>query len=524
MDATQALIDRIAGMGKTVKQAGNDRWIAQCPAHDDGRPSLSVARGRGQALLFCFAGCTADEVASAVGLRVDDLFDDPKGVDYQYRHEGKLVRTVHRSPAKQFAQSIVDKAHVVLYEPDGMNLATVIAAGNDVWIPEGEKDADNLVKFYGVAAVTSPMGASAWKRADWSALTGSSDLVVVADRDEPGMERAAGLAAHLAQFTSGAVRVVHPKVGKDATDHMVAGLPLTAFEPVEVAPAPFDSAFENAVEEERRYLSVKAEARKREADSALIAVGDKLAPKTLGEILDMETVHDWLVPDLFERRDRLMLTGGEGSGKSHLLRQIAITMAAGVHPFTREHIPTSKVVVVDAENTEQQWARGARYVTNMATRLGSGNPRADVIVNAGTRLDFTRPADVNEIHRLIDKHSPDVLYIGPLYKLVPKEISTDDDAAPLIVALDGFRERGVVLLMEAHAGHGKGVGGSRDLRPRGSAALLGWPEFGFGLAPVDDDDTMVSLSRWRGDRDQRDWPVRLRRGIEGELPWMPVWS
>ncbi|MBK0297059.1 hypothetical protein IAE22_34985, partial [Bacillus sp. S34] len=76
---------------------------------------------------------------------------------------------------------------------------------------------------------------------------------------------------------------------------------------------------------------------------------------------------------------------------------------------------------------------------------------------------------------------PDVLFIGPLYRLIPRAINSDDDAAPLLAALDTLRDRGLAMVIEAHAGHAVGHGGERDLRPRGSAALLGWPEFGLGL-------------------------------------------
>jgi replicative DNA helicase len=236
----------------------------------------------------------------------------------------------------------------------------------------------------------------------------------------------------------------------------------------------------------------------------------------------MATDHDWLVPELLERRDRFVLTGGEGSGKSYLLRQMGVAMASGFHPFDAStKIKPLKVLVVDAENTEQQWSRAAKYLTSVCTSLGS-DPRSNVVVSAGTRLDFTRSADVNQVHKLLDVYKPDVLLIGPLYKLVPKEISTDDDAAPLIVALDGLRERGVTLLMEAHAGHAKGLGGERDLRPRGSSALLGWPEFGYGLQPVLGNEEMFKFQKWRGDRDARKWPTYLRKGFKGELPWMPT--
>ena len=75
------------------------------------------------------------------------------------------------------------------------------------------------------------------------------------------------------------------------------------------------------------------------------------------------------------------------------------------------------------------------------------------------------------------------------------------------------------LVMEAHAGV-PGQDG-RNLRPRGSAALLGWPEFGIGLAvdqsylpfqadPDNFRNRKVDLTRWRGDRDQgRAWPKSI---------------
>ena len=515
-DSTQVLVDAISASGRKVKQTGQDKYLCQCPGHDDVRPSLSVMRGRGQALTYCFAGCTVDAIAAAVGLTVSDMFDDPKGVDYEYRDKGRLVRTVHRSPAKTFAQSIVDKGVVPLYVPPGVDLAQAVRDGADIFLPEGEKDSETMARL-GVVAVSSPMGAGAWAKCDYELLRGRSDIYIVADSDQSGVDRATGLREYLAGLTTGTVSVLHAKVGKDVTDHVVAGLPLSALVPLDIA-EPVDVEFEDAVEYELRRARVFTEARKRES----LFGAAHLDPKLLADILAMQFDHDWLVDDLLERRDRLILTGGEGAGKSFLSRQIAISAAAGVHPFTRARIRPCRVLVVDAENSEQQWARNARYVTDLVTRGGSADPRQSVLVSAGTRLDFTRQADIDQVHKLIDSHRPDIMYIGPLYKLVPKEISNDNDAAPLIVALDSFRERGVTLLMEAHAGHGKGAGGDRDLRPRGSAALMGWPEFGFGLRPLEGDDTEVSLVRWRGDREQRDWPKRLRRGVDGEMPWMPV--
>ncbi|WP_290809193.1 AAA family ATPase [Herbiconiux sp.] len=525
-DATLELVDAVVAKGSKVKAAGQDRWVAQCVAHEDRNPSLSIMRGRGQALLFCHGGCSTDAVLDALGWRMEALFDNPKGIDYEYKHQGRVVRTVHRSPAKQFFQSIADDSVIPLYEPPGVDLVAAVAAKRDIYLPEGEKDAETLAR-HGVTAVASPMGAKNWARCDYSALRGASDLYVVADKDEPGMTRARGLSEHLAGFTSGSVYVVQAATGKDATDHIVAGRTLAEFERVvfdanDDDATPLDPEFENMVEAERGYWRVKKEARRRDDEEEAARVSSKLSPKTLGEILDMQVTHNWVVPGLLERRDRLVMTGAEGAGKSYLMRQITICLAAGLHPFNmRQQVDPVKALVIDAENSEEQWHRATRYVTGRAAALGNDDPRENVVISAGVRMDLSKTPDINEVRRLIDLHNPDVLYIGPLYKLLPRAITNDDDAAPLIETLDGFRENGLVLLMEAHAGKGRGIGGDRDMSPRGSSALLGWPEFGMGLRPVEEDDSMAALVKWRFDREERDWPTHIRRGLDGELPWMP---
>lgn len=248
---------------------------------------------------------------------------------------------------------------------------------------------------------------------------------------------------------------------------------------------------------------------------------DELTAQTLEQILAGHDEYDWVVPGLLERRDRLVLTGGEGAGKSTFVRQLAILSAAGIHPTTFQRIAPVRVLVVDAENSEKQWRRAARGVVARAASWGVQDPAKVVNLVCAPRLDLTRDAHLGQVHRLIDTHTPDVLFIGPLYRLTPRAITNDDDAAPLLAALDTLRDRGLALVMEAHAGHALGAGGERDLRPRGSAALMGWPEFGMGIrAHREDPEQTFNVVRWRGDRDERSWPHMMRRG--GDWPWTPV--
>jgi len=243
-----------------------------------------------------------------------------------------------------------------------------------------------------------------------------------------------------------------------------------------------------------------------------------MVAKSLAEILEGNDSYDWIIPGLLERQDRVVITGAEGAGKTTWARQLVVLAAAGIHPTTFEPITPVRVLVVDAENTERQWRRAVRYTVREAARRGSADPAMSVHIVAGRRLDITKGSDLADIHRLVDLHKPDVLYIGPLYKLVPKAITNDDDASPLIVALDSLRERGLALIMEAHAGKASDSSGQRNLAPRGSAALMGWPEFGIGLQTTDDKNE-IHVVRWRGDRDERDWPKAMHRG--GDWPWMP---
>jgi replicative DNA helicase len=241
---------------------------------------------------------------------------------------------------------------------------------------------------------------------------------------------------------------------------------------------------------------------------------------SLGELLDGTDDYDWLIPGLLEREDRLMLTGSEGGGKTTFFRQVTILAAAGINPMTFEEIEPVRIQVIDCENTERQWRRKVRPLALKATAEGSTNPLESMNLSFPGRIDISSEKWLGAVHRLIDQNKPDMLAIGPLYKMARSAMNTDDDVAPVLAALDSIRERGVALLIEAHAGHSlSGEGGTRNLRPRGSSALLGWPEMGFGLRLDKEDPNVTIIERWRGDRDERTWPARIKRG--GQWPWTP---
>lgn len=246
----------------------------------------------------------------------------------------------------------------------------------------------------------------------------------------------------------------------------------------------------------------------------------------LRDVLDVpeqDDEYEWVIPDMLERQDRLMLSAGEGVGKSTLLRQVAILAAAGIHPFRFTPMEPIRVLVVDAENSERQWRRATRHLAERAMEKGRRDPRGNIGLHCVGVMDITKSSDLGRMHRWMDEVDPQLVVLGPLYRMVGgSPMDKDTDVAPVLSALESIRERDVAMLIEVHAGHARSTSGERELRPRGSSALLGWPEFGLGLRRNKERQwgrSTYSLVRWRGDRDRREWPTLTR----GQFwPWEPT--
>jgi hypothetical protein len=179
--AYQRLIDDLRNDGRAVKDDGTVAQ-AQCPAHDDNTPSLSVTAIEGRVLVHCHAGCQTDLILAALGRNRADLFDTPRGTSYRYS-DGRIV---NRKPNKAFSQQ-GNTGGSALYRVEKIGDAAT------VYVCEGEQDVD-AIKAAGAAAVCSAMGAGKAHLADWKPLSGK-DVIVVADRDVPGCKHARDVVA-----------------------------------------------------------------------------------------------------------------------------------------------------------------------------------------------------------------------------------------------------------------------------------------------------------------------------------------
>lgn len=233
------------------RKSGSD-W--QCPAHDDGSPSLSVTRNAEGVLLYCHAGCATEDVVAALRLTMADLYDEPREkrerprvvAEYPYCDErGELLLTVkriepgyngERKTFRQFAANGTPKVsgiRRVLYR-----LPEVVAAaqaGGPVFVVEGEKDVEALRSLEpGITATCNVGGAGKWRDEYTASLRGAEVVYVIADRDEPGRKHAAQVAASLAR-AGVPFQILEPGSGKDVSDHLAAGLGFDQLVPVDQA-------------------------------------------------------------------------------------------------------------------------------------------------------------------------------------------------------------------------------------------------------------------------------------------------
>jgi hypothetical protein len=228
----------------------------------------------------------------------------------------------------------------------------------------------------------------------------------------------------------------------------------------------------------------------------------------LDQFLDTEDPdYDWLVEGLIERQDRVIVTGEEGRGKSTLLRQIAVQLASGIHPFTHQPIDPLQVLFVDCENSQRQVRRKLRLLRAPASGYQPGKLRLRIL---GHALEIADPTICDDLAVRVESQQVDLLVIGPLYKLLHDDPVKELPARAVADALDRLRQiRGTALIIEAHSPYAESARTKRVIRPYGASLWSRWPEFGIHLGDTGE------LTHWRGQREERQWPAKLR----WDQPW-----
>lgn len=240
------------------------------------------------------------------------------------------------------------------------------------------------------------------------------------------------------------------------------------------------------------------------------------------KVSKIEDDGEWLIPHIMRPRWRIVLVAGEGVGKGTLMRSLGLHAAAGRDPWDPGHyIIPRRTLYVDAENPD----------TTILHQIKISNLNVNLVDEAADYYSiWHREGGINlrdrraraEFDAVLQKTQPEIVFAGPFYKLFRRKASEDLEQSTIefLEILDDFRVRyNFALMLEAHAP--KGNGGYREMNPRGSAALLGWPEFGITLEPVGnplphEDAMTLDVGRFRRDREKADWPSQIMRGQIGQ--------
>jgi hypothetical protein len=251
--------DALASAGKRITDNRQNHFVAQCPAHDDGRPSLGVDYKGDKTMLRCYAGCQVDDIVADLGLELADLFDER--IDVTQRGDvanGVVVRsyvyeTVQGAPwiikdryaPKGFMQRLpgtdpgdrsgLKGRKAILYRAP--KLWRAMQAGYcTIYLVDGEKDVEAIERAGGLATC-APGGAGATWQPEFSEfLRNAGEVIIVADQDPLKEDGSLGTGQQYAQNAKAGLRsvgvackIVAPAAGKDAADHLAAGYTLEEF-------------------------------------------------------------------------------------------------------------------------------------------------------------------------------------------------------------------------------------------------------------------------------------------------------
>lgn len=239
---------------------------------------------------------------------------------------------------------------------------------------------------------------------------------------------------------------------------------------------------------------------------------------------------DWVIPGWLAREDRAVVVAGEGVAKTTMLRQFAIACAGGLNPWTGQRVADGqRVLFIDAENSRNQSRRAYQWIARRMERPVIATGWKDRIVHKTRNDGVDLPGrDANWFADVAARVNPDVLILGPAYKMMRGDPQKDRDVQDLLDVIDRVRvAQNCAVIVETHSPHG--AIGARAMRPYGSSVWLRWPEIGVGYQRDEDDKTVVQqdvpdhLVRvdWRGQREPRDWPDLICHGEarKREVPW-----
>lgn len=480
------LLPRLSGVRK-----GWQGYAAKCPAHDDKRQSLSLSEGDGRILVKCFAGCSTETIVGQLGLTWKDLFDREitmpsvsslgesmnethfngvgwSGVNkskgkvhaiYPYTdEEGRLLYENVRYHPKGFRQRRFDVSGQPVWNLEGIRrvpyrlpeLIEAAKTGKDIFLSEGEKDADALREL--------GFTASSFKNwtEDFNQFIQGSHVILCQDHDIPGITQA-NEAARIILRSAASVKILDmfqdrelpEKHGLDISDYIRSCVEAEGAEPDTL--------------KERISLAVEYTPAWKDAAAARPDEYFRLrTAKQRMELAQFQPTPRQLFGDFWFEGEVCILFADTNVGKSILAVQIADAISRGVDPdesgTCKTTVAAQKVVYMDFELTEKQFQ--LRFSEKDEATGEYSNPYpfhsnfcvADINPDTADLGGFAKFEDFlnNALETTIVSSGAKVLIVDNLTYL-RDETENARNALPLMKYLKGLKSKyGLSILALAH--------------------------------------------------------------------------
>lgn len=415
-------------------------WLAgecRCGSRHGAGGTLGGTSHRGRIVAeYVYRGADGDQLYQVVRL-------EPKGFRQRRRNHGGGWEWTLGNVAR------------VLYRLPELRAADPTAP---VFVPEGEKDVDNLVTK-GLVATTNAGGAGKWRSEYAESLRGRA-VVVLPDNDPIGRKHAEQVRAAL-EGVATSVRVLEleglPEKG-DVSDWLAAG---------------------HTVEELVRLARSAPTSRAGEESGR----GPRARVIQLSEIAPQEVA--WLWPARIPAGMVALLDGDGGMGKSTIVIDLIARLTTG-RPLPNEvraSRPVTDVVMLGHEDSPQHTIRPR------LDAAGADSRRVHLLADVGGRMPQL-PDHAGEIERVVAQTGARLLVIDPISAYIGRvDLHRDNEVRDALNPLVLMAERtGAAVLMLRHL-RKSGGGASAIHRGLGSVAIMAVARTGMMLLKDPDDPT-----------------------------------